>query len=61
MKKAKAIEKIAAHMQEKGLKYTWLCKKIGVSNSHLSNVFNGLRSLTPEMVEKINKALNTDF
>lgn len=61
MKKAKVIDKIVGHMDERGLKYTWLCKKVNVSNGHLSNIFNGVRTLTPELNDKINKVLGTDF
>lgn len=61
MKKAKVIEKITAYMDDRGVKYTWLCKRIEVSNGHLSNVFNGIRTLTPELMDKINKALGTEF
>ena len=61
MKKAKAVDKIVSHLEQNGLKYTWLCKKIKVSNGHLSNMLNGVRTLTPEVVDKINKVLGTDF
>lgn len=61
MKKAKVIDKIITYMDDRGVKYTWLCKRIEVSNGHLSNVLNGKRTLTPELMDKINKVLGTDF
>jgi len=49
------------HVISKGLKYTWLCDQIGVSTGHLSNIKVGNKSLTPEILDKINKALGTKF
>jgi plasmid maintenance system antidote protein VapI len=61
MKQLKAHEKIKAHLDNKGLKYNWLCRKVEISTGHLSNIFSGLKNLTPELIDKINKALGTDF
>lgn len=54
-------EKIKNYMQKEGLKYTWLCKKIGISNSHFTNIIKGKKNLTVEINDKINKTLGTDF
>jgi antitoxin component HigA of HigAB toxin-antitoxin module len=54
-------EKIKSHMKKEGLKYTWLCSKIGISKSHLSNMLSGTKKYTPEINSKINKVLGTDF
>lgn len=48
-------------MRSNGLKYTWLCKKVGISTGHMSNIFGGNKSLSQELLDKINKALDTDF
>lgn len=61
MKKSKTPEKIKSYLDDKGLKYSWLCQKIEVSTGHLSNIFSGVKTLTPELTDKINKVLGTDF
>lgn len=62
MKKTKmAAGKIKATLKERGLKHTWLCNQIGISTGHLSNIFGGIKTLTPELNEKINKVLGTHF
>lgn len=61
MKKQTTAEKIKSHLDQKGLKYTWLCDKVDVSSGHLSNIFKGVKNLTPELLIKINKALETEF
>jgi plasmid maintenance system antidote protein VapI len=55
------ILQIVAYMEEKGLKYSWLCSKIKISNSHFSNIKGGVKALTPEINDRINKALGTSF
>jgi plasmid maintenance system antidote protein VapI len=55
------MAKITDHMKERGLKYTWLCGKIGISNSHFTNIKKGSKRLTPEINDRINKALGTSF
>ena len=57
----KTTDKIISHMKEYGLKYSWLCGKIGISNSHFTNIIKGNKRLTLEINEKINKVLGTDF
>lgn len=54
-------ENIKSHLKDKGLKLDWLRNKLDISNSHLSNMLNGVRTLTPEVVNKINNVLGTDF
>lgn len=49
------------YVTERGIKYTWLCDQIGVSTGYLSNIKFGRKSLTPEILGKINKALGTKF
>jgi antitoxin component HigA of HigAB toxin-antitoxin module len=61
MKEAAVIEKIKSHMEKNGLKYKWLCKQIGISTGHFSNIKKGIKKLTPEINEKINKTLGTSF
>lgn len=61
MKKSKAAESIKTHLKSNGLKYTWLCHKIQISNGHLSNMLKGTRVITPEIIDKINGVLGTDF
>lgn len=61
MKKSKTPEKIKAYLDDKGLKYSWLCRKVDISTGHLSNIFGGIKNLTPELTDKINKVLGTDF
>lgn len=61
MKKKTVLENIKDHMTEHGLKYTWLCSKVGISTGHMSNIFGGEKRLTEELLIKINKVLGTDF
>lgn len=61
MNKSRTPLKIKAHLDQKGLKYKWLCERINISTGHLSNIFKGVKTLTPEMNEKINEALGTSF
>lgn len=62
MKKTKATaSKVKACLKERGLKHTWLCEKIGISTGHLANIFSGTKTLTPEINDKINNVLGTEF
>lgn len=61
MKKKTVLDNIRDHMQVNGLKYTWLCEKVGISTGHMSNVFGGTKNLTKELLDKINNALGTNF
>jgi DNA-binding Xre family transcriptional regulator len=65
MKKEKEIspsfKRINDHVVKKGIKYTWLCDKISISTGHLSNIKYGNKALTHDILDKINKALGTDF
>lgn len=62
MKQSRATAvKIKAHLKERGLKHKWLCEKIHISTGHLANIFRGVKTLTPELNDKINKVLETDF
>ena len=61
MKKKSVLDNIRDHMQENGLKYTWLCEKVGISTGHMSNIFGGNKNLTQELLNRINQALGTDF
>jgi len=54
-------KKVKSTLKERGLKHMWLCEQIGISTGHLSNIFNGTKTLTPEMNDKINKVLGTSF
>jgi len=48
-------------MAKNGLKYTWLCAQIGISTGHFSNIKRGIKRLTPEINDKINRVLGTSF
>jgi antitoxin component HigA of HigAB toxin-antitoxin module len=61
IKNKKTVALLKAHLKSKGIKYSWLCDKLDVSNGHLTNILQHKRSLTPELNEKINKVLGTDF
>ena len=61
IKNKKTVALIKAHLKSSGIKYTWLCTKLNLSNGHLTNILKYKRSLTPEINDKINKVLGTDF
>ncbi|HCN37066.1 MAG TPA: hypothetical protein DIS94_05070 [Bacteroidetes bacterium] len=39
----------------------FIAKKLGISESQLSNIFAGRRKASPEMMSKIEKILNQDL
>lgn len=58
-------QKIIKHMEDNGQMLSWLASKVEVTPGHLHSVLKGegnvKRELTAENLEKINKALGTDF
>lgn len=52
---------IAAYLEEKGIKPTWLAQKIEVSPTHLHFILKAERDLTEDNLQKINKALDKSF
>lgn len=49
------------YINSKGIKHSWITKKTGISQSHLSNVFSARVVLTEQVCKKINNALETNF
>ncbi len=58
-------EKIVKHLEENGIKASWLAEKIGVTSTHLHFILKGnaktKRDLTPENLKIINESLKTNF
>ena len=61
MKKKQPWQKIAEHIESKGIKKSWIARKIKMSTSHLHFILKGDRLLTDEKKEKINSLLETNF
>ena len=38
-----------------------IAKKVGISQGQLSNIFNGRRKASPELIKKINSAVGIKF
>lgn len=53
--------KISLHLENNGIKRTFLAKKVEVSSSHLSYVLDCTRPLTDDLLKKINVVLKTQF
>ena len=59
--------KIIQHMNDFGIKFSWLAEKVGVSKGHLHLVLKGgkdgkeKRELCEDLKNKINLALGTSF
>ena len=58
-------ERIVEYMDSKGIKFSWLAEKVGISVGHLHHVLKGTdnlkRELTDDNLEKINIALEKEF
>jgi len=54
-------KKIKNYLDKYGTKQSWLSTKTGVSQAHISNVLANRALLTEDVLNKINKALNTNF
>jgi antitoxin component HigA of HigAB toxin-antitoxin module len=56
---------IVQHLEEEGRKPSWLADRIGISRSHLHNMLKSpepwKKRLTPELREKINQVLKTNY
>lgn len=52
---------ICGHLKSFGIKQTWLAKNIGISDTHLTMIFQKERYLTENNLNKINTTLKTDF
>lgn len=56
-----ARDLVLEHLRKFGIKQTWLADKLGISDGHLTLIFQKERDLTESNLEKINDALGTDF
>lgn len=54
-------DKIAEYLKEKGIMRKWLAQKLGLSNTHITLIFQKERDLTKENLVKINELLGTKF
>jgi hypothetical protein len=58
-------QKIAYHLEENGQSIAWLARKVGFSRPYLHNVLKSpepwKQALTPELREKINNILKTNY
>lgn len=54
-------EQIRDYLTENRYTLTWLSNETGLAVSTLSKIFSGSRSLTQKTLNKINKALKTNF
>lgn len=61
LKKLDDRDLLLAHLKRYGIKQSWLAKQIGISDSHLTLIFQKERILTDENLEKSIQALGTDF
>ena len=65
VKEVTTEQKIITHLEENGQMLTWLADKIDVTVGHLHSVLKGKdgvkRTLTEDLLIKINAALKTDF
>jgi len=52
---------IASYLQDRGIKRSWLAKKINRSTTLIAFILDGKNSLTDENLKNINEALGTDF
>jgi len=54
-------EKIKANIMEKGLKFSYVAEKVGISNDWLSKSLSGKRRLTANEFISICEVLNLDL
>jgi plasmid maintenance system antidote protein VapI len=54
-------KKIEDYLNEKGIKQIWLAKKVGISTSHLCNIFAERYVLTEDVLQRINAVLGTYY
>jgi transcriptional regulator with XRE-family HTH domain len=48
-------------MDEKGIRQTWLARKVGIHNAHLANIKMGRRTATEETARRLADILNVPF
>lgn len=60
-KKMNITQKITQHIDDKGLKHSWIAKNLKISPAHFSYILRGERPLTDANKRKINKLLKTKF
>lgn len=51
------IVRIRQHMGYLLMSQAELAQRVGITNSHISHVFHGRRSFSPEVLERINREL----
>lgn len=61
VKKHKVANEIVAVLKERGIKRIWLANKTEISTGHITNILKGERVILPDVLDKINKALGTNF
>lgn len=54
-------EQIRYYLANKGTRINWVADQITLSKSYLTHILKGRRRLTPEILQKINNCLGTDF
>lgn len=45
--------KLRAFLDDRGIRYTFVAGKLGVSNGHLNHVLDGARPLTDDLAQKL--------
>jgi plasmid maintenance system antidote protein VapI len=53
--------KIKEHLASRGTTYKWLGQQLGIGNKTIYEILSGRRNITPKMLDRINKVLNTNF
>lgn len=61
VKKHKVVNEIDAVLKDRGVKRIWLANKTEISTGHITNILKGKREILPDVLDKINKALGTNF
>lgn len=61
MKKRKQLDGILPIIKDKGLRFDFFLKEIGVSRSHFYFIRQGERKLTDDKKKKINDILQTNY
>lgn len=65
MKEAKKIKDsrllIAEHLENNGIKPSWLADKLDISPTHMHYILKAERDLTEDNKTAINKILNTNY
>lgn len=56
-----ARDEISNYLKEKGIMRKWLAKKLNLSNTHITLIFQKERELTAENRATINEILGTSF